>query len=69
MGTDEMFDALETLSRMEAGAPAFLHIISNGFGPSVMAIDRLKFLTGELGGLSEETQSELFRFAPVLVTT
>lgn len=63
-GTDEMFDALETLSRMRPVRQHSLHIISNGFGPSVMAIDRLKFLNGELGELSEDTQRELSRFLP-----
>jgi acetyltransferase len=63
-GADEMFDALETLTRMKPVKQHSLHIISNGFGPSVMAIDRLKFLNGNLGELSSETLDELSKFLP-----
>ncbi len=63
-GADEMFDALETLTRMKPVKQHSLHIISNGFGPSVMAIDRLRYLNGDLGDLGAETIGELSKFLP-----
>ena len=63
-GTDEMFDALETLTRMKPVKGEPLHIITNGLGPGVIAIDRLASLNGELGNLSPETISELATHLP-----
>ncbi|MBU6953014.1 bifunctional acetate--CoA ligase family protein/GNAT family N-acetyltransferase [Hahella sp. HN01] len=63
-GADEMFDALETLTRMKPVRGEPLHIISNGLGPGVLAVDRLASLNGELGSLSPETVSELGKHLP-----
>ncbi|PID42459.1 MAG: GNAT family N-acetyltransferase [Proteobacteria bacterium] len=54
-GLDEMFDALETLTRMKAVKQDHLMILCNGFGPSVLAVDKLSYLGGELTYLSEDT--------------
>lgn len=63
-GTDEMFDALETLTRMKSVRAPSLHVLANGFGPGVMAVDRLQFLNGELGTLSADTLEALARLLP-----
>ncbi len=63
-GSDEMFDALESLTRMKAVKGEPLHIITNGTGPGVLAVDRLASLRGELGSLSPETISELAKHLP-----
>ncbi len=63
-GTDEMFDALETLTRMKSVYGDTLHIITNGLGPGVISVDRLASLAGELGNLSPETISELSNHLP-----
>jgi acetyltransferase len=54
-GLDEMFDALETLTRMKPIKQEHLVILCNGFGPGVLAVDKLASLGGELTELSPET--------------
>lgn len=54
-GLDEMFDALETLTRMKPVKQEHLVILCNGFGPGVLAVDKLASLGGELTDLSPET--------------
>lgn len=63
-GTDEMFDALETLTRMKPIRNPALHILTNGFGPGVMAVDRLQFMEGRLGELKPDTAERLAAFLP-----
>lgn len=54
-GLDEMFDALETLTRMKPIRQEHLAILCNGFGPGVLAVDKLASLGGELTELTPET--------------
>ncbi|MCG8613611.1 MAG: bifunctional acetate--CoA ligase family protein/GNAT family N-acetyltransferase [Pseudomonadales bacterium] len=54
-GLDEMFDALETLTRMKPIKQDHLVVLCNGFGPGVLAVDRLSSLGGELTELSEKS--------------
>ncbi|RMF13954.1 MAG: GNAT family N-acetyltransferase, partial [Gammaproteobacteria bacterium] len=63
-GMDEMFDALETLSRMKPVRRHSLAILSNGFGPGVLAVDRLASLEGELAELASETIEALAELLP-----
>lgn len=63
-GTDEMFDALETLTRMKPVRKDKLAIICNGLGPGVLAVDRLAYLGGELATLSQDTVAALEKLLP-----
>lgn len=63
-GTDEMFDAIETLTRMRPVVRDSLAVIANGVGPGVMAVDRLASLGGELANLSPQTLEELAKILP-----
>lgn len=63
-GADEMFDALETLTRMKPVRKETLAIMSNGLGPNVLAVDRLASLGGELAELSEKTISAIAELMP-----
>jgi len=63
-GTDEMFDALETLNRMKSIRKEPLTIIGNGLGPMVLAVDKLFALKGTLAKLSEATLSNLTPLLP-----
>lgn len=57
--TDELFDALETLTRMRPLRGERLAILSNGFGPGAMAIDALARRGGELAALGVSTLEAL----------
>lgn len=57
--TDELFDALETLTRMRPLRGERLAIVSNGFGPGAMATDALLARGGELAPLSDATRAAL----------
>ncbi|UZE97569.1 bifunctional acetate--CoA ligase family protein/GNAT family N-acetyltransferase [Alkalimarinus alittae] len=63
-GADEMFDALETLTRMKPVKKDTLVIMSNGLGPNVLAVDRLANLGGELAELSEQTIDAIAELMP-----
>ncbi|PIE43324.1 MAG: GNAT family N-acetyltransferase [Gammaproteobacteria bacterium] len=63
-GLDEMFDALEALTRMKPVKQDHLMIICNGFGPSVLAVDKLSYLGGELTYLSEQTTKAFEEILP-----
>ena len=63
-GMDEMFDALETLSRMKPVRKHSLAVLTNGFGPGVLAVDRLASLKGELAELAPETIEALAEILP-----
>ncbi|BBI51175.1 hypothetical protein HORIV_35960 [Vreelandella olivaria] len=59
--SDELLDALETLSRMKPLKGDRLAIVSNGLGPAMLAIDKLISAGGKLAEFSAETQAALHR--------
>jgi acetyltransferase len=63
-GLGQMFDALETLTRMRTLRKESLAIMANGIGPGVLAVDRLASLEGELAQLSEDTIKGLAECLP-----
>jgi len=63
-GLGQMFDALETLTRMRPLRRESLAIMANGVGPGVLAVDRLADLGGELAKLSEQTIEALAELLP-----
>lgn len=62
--SEELFDALETLTRMRPVRGGRLAIISNGLGPSMLAVDRLIHQGGSLAKLSDETEAKLQDWLP-----
>lgn len=62
--SEELFDALETLTRMKTTRGGRLAIISNGLGPSMLAVDRLIHQGGTLAQLNEETSAWLQSWLP-----
>ncbi|PAV26653.1 GNAT family N-acetyltransferase [Tamilnaduibacter salinus] len=63
-GLSQMFDALETLTRMRPVRREGLVVMANGVGPGVLAVDRLKALDGELASLSGRTIEALAAHLP-----
>ena len=63
-GLGQMFDALETLTRMRPLRRESLAIMANGVGPGVLAVDRLADLGGELAQLSEKSIDALAEMLP-----
>jgi len=63
-GLGQMFDALETLTRMRPLRRESLAIMANGVGPGVLAVDRLANLGGELAQLSEKSIDALAEMLP-----
>ncbi|MFO7528134.1 MAG: GNAT family N-acetyltransferase [Marinobacter sp.] len=63
-GLGQMFDALETLTRMRPLRRESLAIMANGVGPGVLAVDRLADLGGELAELSEQSIEALAELLP-----
>ncbi|HEA51945.1 GNAT family N-acetyltransferase [Marinobacter antarcticus] len=63
-GLGQMFDALETLTRMRPLRRESLAIMANGVGPGVLAVDRLADLGGELASLSEPSIAALAELLP-----
>ncbi len=61
---DELFDAVETLARMQPLKGDRLAILTNGGGPGVMATDALIGRGGHLATLSEETIAALDAVLP-----
>ncbi|WP_168012862.1 bifunctional acetate--CoA ligase family protein/GNAT family N-acetyltransferase [Halomonas salinarum] len=59
--SDELFDALETLSRMRPLQGDRLAIVSNGLGPAMLAIDRLISQGGRLADFNQDTREALAR--------
>lgn len=57
--SDELFDALMTLSRMKPLRGDRLAIVSNGLGPAMLAIDKLIHAGGKLADFTEETRRAL----------
>lgn len=63
-GLGQMFDALETLTRMRPLRRETLAIMANGVGPGVLAVDRLADLGGELAELSDSSIQALAELLP-----
>ena len=63
-GLGQMFDALETLTRMRPLRRESLGIMANGVGPGVLAVDRLADLGGELAELSDASIEALAELLP-----
>ena len=63
-GLGQMFDALETLTRMRPLRRETLAIMANGVGPGVLAVDRLADLGGELAELSKASIEGLAELLP-----
>lgn len=63
-GLGQMFDALETLTRMRPLRRESLAIMANGVGPGVLAVDRLADLGGELAELSKTSIDQLAELLP-----
>lgn len=59
--SDELLDALETLSRVKPLRGDRLAIVSNGLGPAMLAIDKLISAGGKLAEFSEPTQAKLHK--------
>jgi acetyltransferase len=59
--SDELFDALETLSRMRPLKRDRLAVVSNGLGPAMLAIDKLVSAGGCLAEFGETTREALCR--------
>ena len=59
--SDELFDALETLSRVKPMRGDRLAVVSNGLGPAMLAIDKLIGAGGRLAEFTEETRDALRR--------
>ncbi|MCE3025696.1 bifunctional acetate--CoA ligase family protein/GNAT family N-acetyltransferase [Salinicola sp. DM10] len=57
--SDELFDALETLSRLKPPRGDRLAIVSNGVGPALLAIDKLIDGGGQLAEFGETTVAAL----------
>ncbi|MBY6207169.1 MULTISPECIES: bifunctional acetate--CoA ligase family protein/GNAT family N-acetyltransferase [Halomonas] len=57
--SDELYDALETLSRMRPLKGDRLAIVSNGLGPAMLAIDKLISSGGRLAEFEDDTQRAL----------
>ncbi|WP_251978126.1 bifunctional acetate--CoA ligase family protein/GNAT family N-acetyltransferase [Salinicola avicenniae] len=57
--SDELFDALETLSRFKPPKGERLAIVANGVGPALLAIDKLVDGGGQLATFSESTSQAL----------
>ena len=57
--SDDLFDALETLSRMKPLRGDRLAIVANGLGPAMLAIDKLLNAGGRLAEFTPATQKVL----------
>ncbi|OLO11372.1 GNAT family N-acetyltransferase [Chromohalobacter japonicus] len=57
--SDELFDALETLTRMRPLRGDRLAIVANGLGPALLAIDKLVIAGGKLAELTDVTRDAL----------
>ncbi|MFG6666587.1 GNAT family N-acetyltransferase [Halomonas sp. HNIBRBA4712] len=57
--SDELFDALETLSRMRPLRGDRLAVVANGLGPAMLAIDKLISAGGKLAAFSDDTRKAL----------
>jgi len=62
--SDELFNALETLSRMKPMRGERLAILCNGMGPNALATERLLDKHGKLAELTEDSIQKLRAFMP-----
>lgn len=62
--TEELFESVESLTRMKPLKGERLAIVANGIGGAVLAVDRLMHEGGQLAELSEETIQALSRVLP-----
>jgi acetyltransferase len=62
--SDQLFNALETLSRMKPMRGERLAIVCNGMGPNALANDRLLRKQGKLSEITEETRAALAAILP-----
>ena len=62
--SDELFNALETLTRMKPMRGERLAIVCNGMGPNALATNRLLKQQGELAELLPETLDQLAELLP-----
>lgn len=62
--SDQLFNALETLSRMKPMRGERLALVCNGMGPNALATDQLLRSGGELSELTEETVTALREVLP-----
>lgn len=62
--SDQLFHALETLSRMKPMRGERLAIVCNGMGPAALATSRLMNANGQLSVLSDETNEKLAAILP-----
>ena len=53
--TEELFESVESLTRMKPLKGERLAIVANGIGGAILAVDRLMHEGGELAKLSNET--------------
>ena len=63
-GTEELFEAVETLARSRRLAGERLAVLTNGGGPGVMAVDALVAHGGRLAELSPATMAALDKTLP-----
>jgi len=62
--SDQLYNALETLSRMKPLRGERLAIVCNGMGPAALAGDRLLKSGGQLAELTDETSEALVELLP-----
>ncbi|MBV0931994.1 bifunctional acetate--CoA ligase family protein/GNAT family N-acetyltransferase [Marinobacterium weihaiense] len=62
--SDQLFNALETLSRMKPMRGERLALLCNGMGPNALACDRLLRKQGKLADITEETRQALADILP-----
>lgn len=62
--TEELFESVESLSRMKPLRGGRLAIVSNGMGAAILAIDRLMHDGGELAVMSEDSLRKLSFILP-----
>ncbi|WP_305220338.1 hypothetical protein, partial [Klebsiella pneumoniae] len=57
--SDQLFNALETLSRMKPMRGERLAMVCNGMGPNALANDRLLRKQGKLAEITEDTRQAI----------
>ncbi len=62
--TEELFESVESLSRMKPFKGERLAVVANGIGGAILAVDRLIHEGGKLAQLSDETVQQLSMVLP-----